>query len=281
MKLASFTVGGKNSYGAVQGDGIVDLGKKLTYPTLLSAIKAGALEELKKAAAGAAADHKLAAVTLDVPMPDIESYICVGRNYKAHVAEGGAGAKAPDFPSTFLRLRRSVVEHDQPLVVPKVSGDFDYEGELCFVIGKGGRHIKKEDALSHIVAYSILQEGSIRDYQFKHCLIVGKNFYATGSFGPYLVTADEVGDPAKLDLRTRLNGQEVQHTSTGDLIFDIPYIISYFSSFMPLEPGDVISTGTPEGVGFARKPPLWMKAGDTLEVEISKLGILRNKVIAE
>ena len=279
MKLASFSIGGKSSYGAVQGGGIIDLGKKLPYPTLLAAVKAGALDEVKKAAAGAAPDHKLSAVKLQTPMPDVETYICVGRNYKAHVAEGNA--KLPDFPSTFLRLKRSIVAHDEPLVVPKVSGDFDYEGELAFVIGKGGRHIKKEDALSHIAGYSILQEGSIRDYQFKHCLIVGKNFYATGSFGPYLVTADEVGDPTQLHMSTRLNGQEVQHTGTGDLIFDIPYIISYFSSFMPLEPGDVISTGTPEGVGFARKPPLWMKAGDTLEVEISKLGILRNKVVAE
>jgi 2-keto-4-pentenoate hydratase/2-oxohepta-3-ene-1,7-dioic acid hydratase in catechol pathway len=279
MKLASFSVGGKSSYGTIEGDGVIDLGKKLKYPTLLSAIKAGALDEVKKAAAGVAPDHRLSAVKLLLPMPDVETYICVGRNYKAHVAEGNS--KLPDFPSTFLRLKRSIVGPDEALVAPKVSGDFDYEGELAFVIGKGGRHIKREDALSHIAAYSILQEGSIRDYQFKHCLIVGKNFFATGSFGPYLVTADEVGDPAKLHMSTRLNGQEVQHTNTDDLIFDIPYIISYFSSFMPLEPGDVISTGTPEGVGFARKPPLWMKAGDTLEVEISKLGILRNKVIAE
>ena len=281
MKLASYSVGGKASYGAVVGDGIVDLGSKVKYPTLLAAIRAGALDELKKAASGAAPDHKLSAVKLDVPMPDVESYICVGRNYKAHVAEGGAGAKAPDFPSTFLRLRRSVVAHDAPLVAPKVSGDFDYEGELALVIGKGGRHIKPADVLSHIMGYSILQEGSIRDYQFKHCLFIGKNFYATGSFGPYIVTADEVGDPTQLDLRTRLNGQEVQHTKTDNLIFDIPYIVSYLSTIMPLEPGDVISTGTPEGVGFARNPPLWMKAGDTVEVEISKVGVLRNKVIAE
>jgi 2-keto-4-pentenoate hydratase/2-oxohepta-3-ene-1,7-dioic acid hydratase in catechol pathway len=279
MKLASFSVGGKSSYGSIEGDGVIDLGKKLKYPTLLAALKAGALDEVKKAAAGASPDHKLSAVKLELPMPDLENYICVGRNYRGHVAEGNQ--KLPDFPSTFIRLKRSMVAHDAPLVVPKISGDFDYEGELALVIGKGGRHIKKEDALSHVAGYSILQEGSIRDYQFKHCLIVGKNFYATGSFGPYLVTADEVGDPSQLNMSVRLNGQEVQHTRTDDLVFDISYIISYFSSFMPLEPGDVISTGTPEGVGFARKPPLWMKAGDTLEVEISKLGILRNKVIAE
>lgn len=279
MKIASFVSGGKNSYGIVRDGGIIDLGKKLQFPNLLAVLAADALDEVKDAGAGGTPDRKLSDVKLLTPVPDADNIFCVGRNYKGHVAE--ANAKLPDFPSLFIRLKSSIVAHDAPLIRPKISGDFDYEGELALVIGKGGRHILRKDALSHVAGYSILMDGSIRDYQFKHCLSVGKNFVATGSFGPWLVTADEVGDPTQLDLRTRLNGTEVQHTKTDDLIFDIPAIIAYISAFTPLAAGDVIATGTPEGVGFARKPPLWMKTGDTLEIEISKIGILRNKVVAE
>jgi 2-keto-4-pentenoate hydratase/2-oxohepta-3-ene-1,7-dioic acid hydratase in catechol pathway len=279
MKIASFVSDGKNSYGIVRDGGIIDLGKKLRFPNLLAVLAADALDEVKDAGAGGTPDRKLSDVKLLTPVPDADNIFCVGRNYKGHVAE--ANAKLPDFPSLFIRLKSSIVAHDAPLIRPKISSDFDYEGELALVIGKGGRHILRKDALSHVAGYSILMDGSIRDYQFKHCLSVGKNFVATGSFGPWLVTADEVGDPTQLDLRTRLNGTEVQHTKTDDLIFDIPAIIAYISAFTPLAAGDVIATGTPEGVGFARKPPLWMKTGDTLEIEISKIGILRNKVVAE
>jgi len=279
MKIASFVSGGKNSYGIVRDGGIIDLGKKLHYPSLLAVLAAGALDEVRAVNAAATPDLKLSDVTLLTPVPDADNIFCIGRNYKGHVAEGNA--KVPDFPSMFIRLKSSIVAHDMPLIRPKVSGDFDYEGELALVIGKGGRHIPRNDALSHVAGYSILMDGTIRDYQFKHCLTVGKNFVATGSFGPWLVTADEVGDPTQLELRTRLNDAEVQHSKTDDLIFDIPAIIAYISAYTRLAPGDVIATGTPEGVGFARKPPLWMKPGDTLEIEISKIGILRNKVVAE
>ena len=279
MKLASFRRGPTRSYGAVTGDGIIDLGKRLKYPTLYAALAAHALDEVKAAARGASADYALADIKLLLPMPDAPNYFCVGRNYKGHVAE--VNGTLPPFPSMFLRLPSSLVACGEPIVRPTVSGDFDFEGELALVIGKGGRHIKQADALSHIAAYTIFMDGSIRDYQFKHCLTVGKNFFATGSVGPWIVTADEIGDPGQLDLRTRLNGVEVQHTKTDDFIFDIPTIIAYISAFTPLKPGDIIATGTPEGVGFARKPPLWMKPGDTLEVEISKIGILRNSVVAE
>ena len=279
MKIASFVSGRKSSYGVVQDDGIIDLGTKLRYPSLLAALAADALEEVKNAGAAGTPDHKLSDIKLLTPVPDVDNIFCVGRNYKGHVAE--ANAKIPDFPGLFIRVKSSIVAHDAPIIRPKVSGDFDYEGELALVIGKSGRHILRKDALSYVAGYSILMDGSVRDYQFKHCLSVGKNFFATGSFGPWLVTADEVGDPSQLDLRTRLNGTEVQCTKTDDLIFDIPAIIAYISAFTQLAPGDVIATGTPEGVGFARNPPLWLKPGDTLEVEISKIGILRNKVIAE
>jgi 2-keto-4-pentenoate hydratase/2-oxohepta-3-ene-1,7-dioic acid hydratase in catechol pathway len=279
MKLATFTHRGATSYGVVDGDGIVDLGKRLRYPTLFTAFAANAHEEMKKAATGAAPDHKLSDVQLLMPMPDAPNYFCVGRNYKGHLAE--ANMALPDFPSMFLRLPSSLVATGSPIVRPTVSGDFDFEGELALIVGKAGRHIKPEKALSHVGGYSILMDGSIRDYQFKHCLTVGKNFFRSGSFGPWIVTADEVGDPTQLDLRTRLNGSEVQHTKTDDFIFDIPYVIAYISAYTQLMPGDVIATGTPEGVGFARKPPLWMKPGDRLEVEISKIGVLRNTVAAE
>jgi 2-keto-4-pentenoate hydratase/2-oxohepta-3-ene-1,7-dioic acid hydratase in catechol pathway len=279
MKLTSFTRGGKTSYGAVIDDGIIDLGRRLKYPTLLSALSANALDEVTKAASGAAADYKLADVKLLTPMPDAPNYFCVGRNYKGHVAE--VAGKLPDYPSMFLRMPSSLAACGEPIIRPILSGDFDFEGELALVIGRGGRHIRQKDALSHVAGYSILMDGSIRDYQFNHCLTVGKNFYRTGSFGPWIVTADEIGDPTLLDLHTRLNGTQVQHTRTDDFIFDIPCIIEYVSAFTKLMPGDIIATGTPEGVGFARKPPLWMQAGDTLEVEISKIGILRNTVVDE
>lgn len=278
MKLISYLANGKQSYGVLGTQGVVDLGRRLPYPSLLAAFKADALAEMQAMAAGPA-DFDVADLTLNTPFPDLDSLLCIGRNYKGHLAE--ANLKLPDFPSTFIRLKSSIVAHEQALVCPRISSDFDYEGELAVVIGKGGRAIAREDALSHIAGYSIVMDGSIRDYQMKHCLVVGKNFYATGSFGPCVVTADEIPDPTQLFLSTRLNGVEVQHSKTDDLIFDIPYLISYLSAFMPLSPGDVIATGTPEGVGFTRTPPLWLKPGDQLEVEISKIGVLRNHVIAE
>jgi 2-keto-4-pentenoate hydratase/2-oxohepta-3-ene-1,7-dioic acid hydratase in catechol pathway len=278
MKLISYKLNETTSYGVVIGDGVIDLGRRLPHLSLLAALKADAMGAIRSMAAEAP-DHRLADVTLLTPLPDVDNLICIGRNYKGHLAE--ANLKLPDFPSTFIRLKSSIVAHDEALVCPRISSDFDYEGELAVVIGKGGRHIRREDALSHIAGYSIVMDGSIRDYQMGHCLVVGKNFFATGSFGPCLVTSDEVGDPTQLLLSTRLNGVEVQHTQTDDLIFDIPYLISYISSWMPLSPGDVISTGTPEGVGFTRKPALWLKPGDTLEVEISRIGLLRNTVVAE
>ena len=278
MKLISYKLNETTSYGVVVGDGVIDLGRRLPHLSLLAALKADAMGAIRSMAAEAP-DHRLADVTLLTPLPDVDNLICIGRNYKGHLAE--ANLKLPDFPSTFIRLKSSIVAHDEALVCPRISSDFDYEGELAVVIGKGGRHIRREDALSHIAGYSIVMDGSIRDYQMGHGLVVGKNFFATGSFGPCLVTSDEVGDPTQLLLSTRLNGVEVQHTQTDDLIFDIPYLISYISSWMPLSPGDVISTGTPEGVGFTRKPALWLKPGDTLEVEISRIGLLRNTVVAE
>jgi 2-keto-4-pentenoate hydratase/2-oxohepta-3-ene-1,7-dioic acid hydratase in catechol pathway len=277
MKLASYTSAGRASWGVIVDDGIVDMGSH--YPTLRAAIAARALDEIAALAKKAKPSLVLSAVTLLPPVPDAEKLLCAGKNYRGHVAEGGA--PLPEKPSLFLRLNNSMVGHGSNIVRSKLSPDYDFEGELAVIIGTGGRHIPQAEGLSHIAGYSIINEACFRDVQFKHSLTAGKNFFASGGFGPWMVTADEVGDPTQLMLHTRLNGQEVQHTKTDDLIFDIPYLIAYISGFTPLAPGDVIATGTPEGVGFARKPPLWMKAGDVVEVEISKIGLLRNKVVDE
>lgn len=279
MKLLSFTAAGKASFGALSGDTIIDLGKRTQYPTLRAALAAGAMAELKAAAASGSPDHKLADVALLTPVPDAEKIICIGINYKGHILE--MGRKLPEQPSVFLRLHSSLVPHGGEIVRPKVSGDFDYEGELAVVIGKGGRHISREAALSHIAGYTCFNDGSIRDFQMKGSLAIGKNFATTGSVGPYMVTADEIADPSKLRLETRLNGTRVQHTGLDDLIFDIPAIIAYVSAAFPLSPGDIIATGTPEGVAMGKTPPTWMKPGDVLEVEVSNVGVLRNTVVQE
>jgi 2-keto-4-pentenoate hydratase/2-oxohepta-3-ene-1,7-dioic acid hydratase in catechol pathway len=281
MKLVSFSSSGRDSYGAVVEGVVVDLGRRLgeRYPTLRAAIAGGALGRLAGEVKTAKPDFTLAQVTLLPPITDPDKIICAGRNYRAHAAE--AGGAPPENPQVFLRLVNTLVAHDQPMVCPKISGDFDYEGELTLIIGKPGRHIAKADALSHIFGYTLFNDGSIRDIQFKHSISAGKNFHKTGGFGPWIVTADEIPDPTRLQLATRLNGREVQHTGIDDLIFDIPTLISYCSDWTPLVAGDVISTGTPEGVGFARKPPLWMKPGDVVEVEIGGIGVLRNPIIAE
>ena len=282
MKLVSFAAAGRHSYGLVIGDGVVDLRRRLgdDYPTLRSAIAGNALAQLASDVRNASPDIALSQVTLLPPITDPEKIICAGRNYRAHAAE--AGGAPPENPSVFLRLVNTLVAHNRPMVCPSISGDFDYEGELALVIGKPGRHIAKAQALSHVLGYACFNDGSIRDIQFKHSIAAGKNFHATGGFGPWIVTADEIPDPTRLHLVTRLNGVEVQHTGIDDLIFDIPTLISYCSDWTPLAAGDVIATGTPEGVGFARKPPLWMKPGDVVEVEIDGgIGMLRNPIVAE
>ncbi len=281
MKLVSFSAAGRNSWGAVVGDGIVDLGRRLgaRHPTLRSAIAGDALAGAAADIADASPDVALSQVELLPPIPDPDKIICAGRNYRAHAAE--AGGAPPENPQVFLRLTNTLVGHGSAMVRPRISGDFDYEGELALVIGKPGRHIAKADALGYVFGYACFNDGSIRDIQFKHSIAAGKNFHRTGGFGPWIVTADEIPDPTRLTLATRLSGKEVQHTGIDDLIFDIPTLISYCSDWTPLLPGDVIATGTPEGVGFARKPPLWMQPGDVVEVEISHIGVLRNPIVAE
>jgi 2-keto-4-pentenoate hydratase/2-oxohepta-3-ene-1,7-dioic acid hydratase in catechol pathway len=280
MKLASYEYAGKATYGAVKDNGLVDLGSHLPYASLRQLLAANGLSKAKQLANSIAPNVAISDVTLAPVIPDPDKIICVGMNYHEHVAE--IGRTVTEKPALFARFAGSQVGHLQPMIKPAVSDAFDYEGELAVIIGTAGRHIKPERALDHVAGYACYNEGSIRDWQ-RHTsqFLAGKTFAGTGAFGPWLVTADEIPDPTKLTLETRLNGERVQHTTTDKLITSIPDLIAYCSTILPLLPGDVIVTGTPGGVGLKRTPPLFMKPGDTVEVEISGIGVLRNPVTAE
>jgi acylpyruvate hydrolase len=215
------------------------------------------------------------------PIPTPEKIICVGLNYLDHTSE--SGFVQPDYPTLFTRVNSSLVGDGAPIVRPKASEQLDYEGELVAIIGRGGRHIKRADALDHVAGYSIFNDASIRDYQFKTPQwTVGKNFDGTGAFGPVFVTADELPDGCKgLKLETRLNGTTVQSALIASMVFDVASQIEIISEAITLAPGDLLVTGTPSGVGLARKPPLWMKPGDICEVEIERIGVLRNPIVDE
>jgi 2-keto-4-pentenoate hydratase/2-oxohepta-3-ene-1,7-dioic acid hydratase in catechol pathway len=215
------------------------------------------------------------------PLPSPEKIVCVGLNYKDHAAE--SGFEAPPYPALFGRFPSSLIGHRQPIVRPRVSDQLDYEGELVAIIGKPGRNIPRERALEHVAGYSIFNDASIRDFQFKSAQwMIGKNFDSTGAFGPVFVTADELQPGAAgLRLKTRLNGVELQNASTSDMIFDVATQVSLLSDAMLLKPGDVIVTGTPSGVGLGRDPKLYMKPGDVCEVEIEGIGLLSNPVVQQ
>ena len=278
MKLLSFAADGKDWFGALRDDGVVTLNDKVAQPNLRAALAAGAMDKMRDIAQRAAPDRKLSAIKFLPVIPRPGKILCAGINYRSHAAE--MARELPKQPSMFIRFADTLVGHIGELIRPRVSDHFDFEGELALVIGKGGRHIAAERALEHVAGYTCFVDGSVRDYQ-KFSVTSGKNFPGTGPLGPWLVTRDEIPDPGRLTLTTRLNGKEVQHATTDLLIYSIPQIIAFCSDFTALAPGDVISTGTPEGVGHGRKPPLWMKAGDTLEVEITGIGVLRVQVVDE
>jgi acylpyruvate hydrolase len=275
----------------IEGIGVLDpagtvrgfLANDKRYPGNLDHLVAGGEEALrsvsKKLMAGELFDQQQ--IDMLPPLSASPKIICIGLNYSAHAREGGF--EIPAYPAVFVRFRSSLIGHRAPLLRPKISDKFDYEGELVAVIGRGGRRITKESALSHVIGYSVFNDGSIRDYQMKSTQwTMGKNFNGTGAFGPYLVTPDELPPGATgLSVKTRLNGQIVQDGNTSDLIFDVATLISTLSEAFPLQSGDIIVTGTPSGVGFARKPPLFMKAGDVCEVEIEGVGTLVNPVVDE
>lgn len=280
MKFASFTdAGGRSSWGVVSDGEIADLGALLgeRYPTLKDALVD--LEALGEHVASAPR-RPLQTVELAPPIARPGRILCVGLNYKSHIAE--TGRDTPSHPMLFPRYPSSIVGAGHDLVRPAASHKFDFEGELAFVIGKPGRHIAAERALDHVAGYACFNDGSIRDWQ-RHTtqFLPGKNFWRSGSFGPWLVTPDEVGDIGGLTLVTRLNGVEMQRARLDDLLFGVADLIAYISTMFPLEPGDVVATGTTGGVGLFRDPPVWMKPGDTIEIEIDRLGTLVNGIVDE
>jgi 2-keto-4-pentenoate hydratase/2-oxohepta-3-ene-1,7-dioic acid hydratase in catechol pathway len=262
--------------GAVVGDGIVDLSD--AGKSLRAILQSGPLDNLRAVIDRRTPSVRLVDVVLHPVIPDAPRILCVGKNYGDHAAE--MGGSAPADPNLFVRTTKSLVGHNQSIVCPSASVQYDFEGELAVIIGKGGRRIAKDRALSHVAGYTCFMDGSVRDYQ-KHSFTAGKNFDSSGSFGPWLVPAGQVPDPQDLRLTTRINGRVMQNDSTASMIHSVAALISYISVFTHLEPGDVIATGTPAGVGAGRKPPVWLKPGDVVEVEIGRIGTLRNTVIAE
>jgi 2-keto-4-pentenoate hydratase/2-oxohepta-3-ene-1,7-dioic acid hydratase in catechol pathway len=281
MKLASFQIGGKTTWGAIEGDDALDIGTVLRdrFPDLKSVIAADALSAVRDAA-GNAKRTPTADITWLPVIPNPDKILCIGLNYEMHRKE--TGRDEVDNPTVFGRFANSQTGHDTNIIRPKVSTHLDFEGELAIIIGKPGRYVAQADAWSHIAGYACYNEGSVRDFQrHTHQFTPGKNFPETGGFGPWMMTPDELGDVALLRLQTRVNGQVVQEATIDQMIFSIPRQIEYCSSFTRLEPGDVIVTGTPGGVGAKRTPPLWLKPGDIVEVEIDRLGVLRNGVADE
>jgi 2-keto-4-pentenoate hydratase/2-oxohepta-3-ene-1,7-dioic acid hydratase in catechol pathway len=282
MQFISYTRLGQAGFGARVDGGIVDLTARLGehVVTLKQAIEADLLDQAKAFVAGRKAEFGEADVALLPVIPDVGKILCVGLNYETHRAE----TKRPDaqFPTIFTRFADTQIAHRQSILKPRVSDHLDYEAELAVIIGRGGRYIAEADALAHIAGYACYNDATIRDWQ-RHTFqfTPGKNFPSTGAFGPQLVTSDEVGDYTRLRVTGRLNGEVMQDASLADLIFPIATLVSYCSSFTALRPGDVILTGTPGGVGDRRDPPVYMKSGDTFEVDIPGVGLLVNTVDIE
>jgi 2-keto-4-pentenoate hydratase/2-oxohepta-3-ene-1,7-dioic acid hydratase in catechol pathway len=308
VKLASYEFAGEERVGAVVEDELLDLTR--AHAQLLRSrgeTEAAAIAEAELPgdlvrilrrpdgldAARAAAEHAaaldpevarraglrlaLADVTLRPPLVNPPKIVCVARNYAEHARE--AGLQVSEIPILFARFSATLVAHGEAILRPTVSEQLDWEGELAVVIGRGGRHISKDDALAHVAGYSIFNDVTVRDYQFRVTqYTAGKNFSASGPFGPYLVSADEVADPQALEIVTEVSGVEMQRASTADMIFDVATLIEHISEFVELEPGDVIATGTPAGVGFKREPPRFLVPGDVVRISITSLGSLENPV---
>jgi|SRR5215469_3441680 len=280
MRFLSFRASGRARYGMVAGNGIVDLTTRRNEPDLKSLIAANGLAEAAKTYAGNKPDFALDAIEFDPVIPNPSKIICIGLNYHEHRNETKMTGDA--WPAIFLRFADTQLGHLQKVIRPNSSEQLDYEAELALIIGKTGRHIKERDAMSHVAGFSCYNDVSVRDYQ-RHASqwTPGKNFPATGPFGPFLVTPDEVGELSGKRIQTRLNRDTVQSSTLDMMIFPPARLVEYISSFTPLYPGDIIATGTPGGVGWVRKPPLWMKPGDTVEIDIEGVGILRNTIVAE
>ena len=278
----SYQHAGRETWGVVVGDGVADLATRTGHASLADFIASPDFERRDALVAGLSADATLADVTFLPVIPRPEKIVCAVRNYMDHhqeVLAAGMQRELSEQPPIFLRVWRSQTPHNGPIVRPHVSESLDWEGELAVIIGESGRDISEADAWKHVAGYSCYNDASIREWQFHAKQIAsGKNFESTGGFGPWMVTADEIEPGRELKLEVRLNGETVQSSHTGHMIFSIPNLIHYASTIFTLTPGDVIATGTPPGVGFARKPPVFLKAGDVVEVEVDGLGVLSNPV---
>jgi len=282
MKLISFTRLGRSGFGALVKGGVIDLTGRISpeIDSIRTLLAAGKLAEARAYVAGSSPDFTVSDVMLLPVVPDPGKILCVGLNYETHRAE----TKRPDaqHPTMFTRYADSQVAHGQPILKPIVSEKLDYEGEMAVIIGKAGRYIDEKDAMRHVAGYACYNDGTARDWQrHTHQFGPGKTFPGTGGFGPWMLTAEEAGDYRAFPIETRVNGEVVQKASLADLIFPVERLIAYISSFTPLSAGDVILTGTPGGVGDRREPPVYLKAGDVVEVEIGPLGCLVNPVAEE
>ena len=281
MRVLSFIFDDKPSFGLAVNGGVIDCGKRLGGETdLLQLLQAGRFDSLKEHAS-ADPDFRLDEIRYQPVIPNpAAKFLCIGINYRPHMLE--MGRDPPDHPVVFVRFASSLVGHNEPMIKPSASEKFDFEGELAVIIGRRARQVSRDEALDYVAGFACFNDGSVRDFQ-RHSgqFTPGKNFVGSGALGPFMVTRDEIPDPSALQLTTRLNGEVVQSESTGELIFGIAELIEYISIWTELMPGDVIATGTPGGVGAGRKPPLWMKHGDTIEVEISRIGTLNNQIVAQ
>ena len=284
MRFVSFMAAGSPGFGAVSGDGIVDLGRRMEgFADLREVLAAGAIAEATDLAAGVSPDHALDGVTLLPTIPNAKKYICIGVNYANRDAEYDNPTAAADYPSVFLRTPDSLVGHNSPLIRPPESPQLDYEGEIALVIGKGGRRISLDEAESHIAGLTMLNEGTIRDWcrHGKFNVTQGKNFAGSGAIGPWLVTADEFSGYDDLSLTTTVNGEIRQHDNTANLSYPFRFLTHYLSNFFVLKPGDVIATGTPTGAGARFDPPRDLVPGDVVEISCPSIGVLSNPVADE
>ncbi len=284
MRFASFSHAGRSSWGVVAGDGIIDLGARYQgWPDLRAVIEAGALPVLSALAARLGADITVADIRFEIPIPAPEKILCVGVNFPDRNAEYKDGQDAPRFMSLFPRFARSFTGHGQPLIRPPESAQLDYEGEIAVVIGKAGRRIPEAEALAHVAALTLCNEGTIRDWvrHAKFNVTQGKNWDRSGAIGPWMVPYLDEAQLANIALQTRVNGAVRQSDRTSRMIFGFRQIIAYISTFTTLVPGDIIVCGTPTGAGARFDPPVWLKPGDVVEVEAEGIGILRNTVADE
>jgi 2-keto-4-pentenoate hydratase/2-oxohepta-3-ene-1,7-dioic acid hydratase in catechol pathway len=284
MKLASYRVRGRESFGVVVGEGVVDLKLRLGphYETALDLFRDGALDKAREAARGVRADYPAHEVEWLPPLLSPEKILCIGINYANRNADYG-DQDIPQYPSIFYRAPNSLVGHMQPIVRPRESEQLDYEGEIALVIGRGGRRIAQEEALGHVAGVTLCNEGTIRDWirHGKFNVTQGKNWDATGSIGPWIALTDEVDLSKPLRITVKINGEVTQDDTTASMIKSFSDLIVYVSTFMTLKPGDIIVTGTPVKLGPHTDPPVWLKAGDMIEIECPEIGVLRNTVVEE